>query len=233
VAFQSARESARGVFWQAADGSGPLEQLTTSAEGEEHLPESWSRNGRHLLVSVLKDKRYTLWVFTPSDKTLERFGRVESAEPPSATFSPDGRWVAYAATAVAGGVLSRNRGVFVEPFPPTGEKHQVPKQLIDFHPAWSPDGRRIFYIPAVSRPLVAVEVTTQPSVSFGTPIDRPEAPRPGILSVGIRGYDVLPDGRVLGLGTGNVGEADSTNNSISVTLNWFEELKRLAPTSAR
>ena len=46
VAFQSARESARGVFWQAADGSGPLEQLTTSAEGEEHLPESWSRNGQ-------------------------------------------------------------------------------------------------------------------------------------------------------------------------------------------
>ena len=41
--------------WQAADGSGSLEQLTTSADGEEHLPESWSRDGRHLLVSVLKD----------------------------------------------------------------------------------------------------------------------------------------------------------------------------------
>ena len=88
-----------------------------------------------------------LWVFTIDDRKSQPFGPVQSRESFSASFSPDGQWVAYAFTDRTGGLTSANRGVFVEPFPPTGEKHQVPKMAVDFHPVWAPDGMRIFFVP--------------------------------------------------------------------------------------
>jgi Tol biopolymer transport system component len=45
VTFQSARDGDRGIVWQFADGSGTAERLTTAAADEEHVPDSWSRDG--------------------------------------------------------------------------------------------------------------------------------------------------------------------------------------------
>ncbi|HET9359059.1 MAG TPA: protein kinase, partial [Vicinamibacterales bacterium] len=227
VTYQSARDDERGIWWQAASG-GTAEQLTKAAKDEEHVPESWSRDGTRLLFSVLKGAKYSLWVLTLDGRKTEPFGKVESEESLSASFSPDGRWVAYAATERAGGTLSPNRGVFVEPFPPTGLKRQAPKRLLDYHPLWAPDGHNIFYVPGSSRPIVSVPVVTRPSVDFGTPVELPRAPLPGLISLDVRGYDVLPDGRFLSV---SVPQAATGNPSaeVRVVINWFEELKRLAP----
>ena len=125
--------------------------------------------------------------------------------------------------------MSPKRGLFVEPFPPTGEKHQAPKTLIVYHPVWAPDGKSIFYVPGSSRPTVAVPVTTRPSIAFGTPVALPRAPLPGIISLDARGYDVLPDGRFL-----SVSQQESpggpAGSELRVVLNWFEELKQRVPT---
>jgi serine/threonine protein kinase len=228
VTFQSGQDNA--IWWQAADGSGP-QRLTSPAQGEEHVPEAWSRDGTKLLFSIFKESRYSLWVRTLDGRT-ERFGQAESAEPLSASLSPDGRWIVYAATDLAGANLSRNRGVFVERFPFTGEKHQAPKILLDYHPTWAPNGRSLFYVPGSNRPIVSVPVTTQPAVAFGPPRELPRGPLPGILSLGFRGYDVLPDGRFVSVspwsGSGSTGAAAA---EIHVVVNWFEELKRLVPTN--
>jgi Tol biopolymer transport system component len=230
VTFQSTRDAAAGIFWQAADGSGAPERLTASAQGEEHVPESWSRDGARLLFSRLKDSEYVLWVFTRDGGKIEPFGQVTSAERLSATFSPDGRWVAYASTGQAGGLVSPDRGVFVEPFPATGEKHQAPKRRLDFHPVWSPEGRRLFYVPAAADPTVSVEVRMRPSIAFGTPVELPRHPRPRVTSSGVRGYDVFPDGRFVSLGSlPGEGAADQQFNQLRVVLNWTEELKQLVP----
>ena len=66
--------------------------------------------------------------------TITPFGAPESAELFSATFSADGRWIAYAYTPRAGGGQSPDRGVYVERFPRTSEKYQAPRVIIDFHP---------------------------------------------------------------------------------------------------
>jgi Tol biopolymer transport system component len=234
VTFQSVRDGASGIFWQAADGSGTAERLTTAAEGEEQRPESWSRDGMKLLFSILKDSTYSLWVFTVEGKRVERFGNVTSVEPLSATFSPDGRWVSYASTASAGGIFSPNRGVFVEPYPATGERHQAPKTALDYHPVWSPDGGTIFYVATggSGRPLVSVPVTTRPSITFGRAMNLTGVPAPDIVSTGIRGYDVLPGGRFLSLAPPSDGSNTATAvNEIRVVINWFDELRRLVPGS--
>lgn len=60
VTFQSAREGDRAIFWQSADGTSTAERLTKPAEGEEHVPESWSRDGTRLLFSVVKGPTFSL-----------------------------------------------------------------------------------------------------------------------------------------------------------------------------
>ena len=132
VTFQSGRDSDRAIFWQSADGASGAERLTKPAQGEEHIPESWSRDGKRLLFSVFKDAKFSLWVWTLDGRSSAPFGNVLSIAPLSATFSPDGRWIAYAAAEEASGIMSPNRGVFVQPFPATGEQHQAPKRVIDF-----------------------------------------------------------------------------------------------------
>ena len=52
------------------------------------------------------------------------------------TFSPDNRWLAY---------LGRGGGVFVEPYPPTGEMYRVSGQLSGDVPYWSAAGDEIFF----------------------------------------------------------------------------------------
>ena len=230
VTFQSAHDSDRAIFWQPADGTGTAERLTKPAQGEEHRPESWSRDGKHLLFSVVKDANFALWVLTLDSRKAEPFGGVQSAEPLSASFSPDGQWVAYASTPIAGGVLSQNRGIWVQPFPATGQRHQAPKRYLDFHPVWAPDGKGIFYVPGATRPTVFVPISTRPAVAFGTPEDLQRGPLPGLLSGDVRGYDILPDGRFVSLAPASDDGASSTlSNEIRVVLNWFEELNRLVP----
>ena len=64
VTFQSARDGVRAIWWQPADG-GTAERLTSPAKDEEHVPESWSRDGTRLLFSVRKGPTaFSLWVFT-------------------------------------------------------------------------------------------------------------------------------------------------------------------------
>src|SRR5262249_5211185 len=135
VAFQSDREGDLAIFMQRADGNGTAERLTKPEPGVAHIPESLSSDGRTLLFSAKKDATFSLWMLSLADKKVRPFPNVQSAEPIGATFSPDGRWVAYTSNGTAGNTPSPTRGVYVQPFPPTGALYQVPKEFNDFHPA--------------------------------------------------------------------------------------------------
>ena len=156
------------------------------------------------------------------------FGSPESAELLSATFSPDGRWVAYAFTPRAGGGQTPDRGVYVERFPLTGEKYQAPKVTLDFHPLWAPDGKRLFFVSASTAPVVEMPIVTVPSVAFRTPIPLPVLPRPQLRSGEPRGYDVGPDGRFISVVQSQFGDGRSAGE-IRVILNWRDELLRRVP----
>ena len=118
--------------------------------------------------------------------------------------------------------------IFVQPFPPTGAKYQLPNVLDNHHPLWSPDGRELFYVPGPGE-FTVVGVTTQPSFSFGNPVSlnlfqselRTGPPNQR------RRHDIMPDGSgFLGVGRGDVANV----NRIHIVQNWFEELRRLVPT---
>jgi len=227
VTFQSDREGDAGIFWQLADGTGPVERLTKPNPGESHEPESWSpQPNRVLLFNVRKGNDVTLWTLSLSDKTIAPFGGVHSTiSPTGAVFSPDGRWIAYTSSEQS------KTTVYVQPFPATGAKYAVVARNGDVphEVTWSRDGKELFYNP---RPggFDSVSVVTQPTFAFGNPV---AVSRAFILGppAARRAYDVAPDGRFLG--TVATGTTDVSGMNLSqamyVVVNWFEELKQRVP----
>ena len=72
-------------------------------------------------------------------------------------------------------------------------------------------------------------ITTQPSFSFSPPV----LTRRGHMDFGFtsqRNYDVMPDGRILGIVSAGQTQSAEFTSQIQVVLNWFEELKARVPT---
>lgn len=228
VAFQSDRGGDRGIWVQRADGLTPATRVTTAEEGEAHIPESWSPDGGTLLYAVQRGSRFTLWNLSLTDGTNEPFGNVVSfGGPPGAVFSPDGQWVAYGVQAVALTADWSNRGIFVQPFPATGLRHPVTRSGLDFHPAWAPDGDRLFYLASVLQPIVAIPVRRDTGDFSGRPVST--AVRSRQVYTLMRGYDILPDGSFLTMVGDPSNFGTATTPGLSWALNWFEELKEMVP----
>jgi Tol biopolymer transport system component len=224
IAFQSDRNGDRGIFSQSADGSGAAVQLTTPGVGESHTPESWSRDGRTLLLSVTTASSVSLATLSMDDRRVNAFSDVTSAMPMNARFSPDGRWIAYARA--DRGMAST---ILVEPFPSTGAKYQllVRPPSVAHKPVWSPDGRELLYVPRLGG-FEAVSVTTRPAFAFGNAVPVPRKFNPGAPPVRAL-YDMTPDGRFVGVVPVGDSGAIYSAAQIEVVLNWHEELKRLVP----
>ena len=159
VSFASDREETPGIYWQAADGSGVPERLTTAEEGTIHWPESWSPDGETLSFSVASSGGAAVWTLSrDSGTTPEVFVDEPGFIVRGSAFSPDGKWLVYHSTE-SGGVE-----VFVQPFPKTGAKHRITQQGGNA-PFWSPDGNELFY--ENSALLRGIDIRTDAAFTFG------------------------------------------------------------------
>ena len=103
-----------------------------------------------------------------------------------ATFSPDGRWIAYTSDE------SGTRQVYVQKFPTADRKWQVSSGRLGTHPRWGPDGKELFF--DAGGTMMAVSVTR---LGPGDEI-RPGAPKrlfDGLLALPPHNFDVAHDGR--------------------------------------
>ncbi len=225
VVYQSDHEGDRAIFWQRADGIGIAERLTRPDKGTSHVPESWSSNGDVLLYSVDTGDDFTLWTLSTKTGKSESFGGVRSVSPTGARFSPDAKWIAYAANDTAGPTA-----IYVQRFPASGAKYQLFVKGINdtpHKPVWSRDGKELFYVPRFGG-FEAVKVTTRPEFSFGpaSPVARPFQPGPHNARTL---FDVAPDGRFLAMFDPNELGPIHPPREIAVVLDWFEELRARVP----
>jgi serine/threonine-protein kinase len=242
IAYQSDREGDRAIFAQRADGSGPVQRLTTAAKDEFHEPEAWSHGDDVLLFSIRRSPGtsiasaiyrgpVTLSALSLRDGSVRPFDDLPSATPAGAVFSPDGRWVAYASTSTVpySGPGQDRRGrttIIVQPFPPTGARYELAHDGRPNHPQWSPDGKELFFIPGPEQ-FKSVPVTVRPTFSFGNAAALPR-PSGNAHTLKPRAYDVLPDGRFIGAVPLSYDFQRGTGQLV-VVLNWFSELQaRLA-----
>jgi serine/threonine-protein kinase len=140
--------------------------------------------------------------------------------------SPDGRWLVF---------QSRRSGqdeIYVTPYPKTGDGLWLVSSAGGSRPAWSRDGRELFYLDLENRLTVVSVQTSGQAFVAGTPkrlLDT--AYYPGFTPAGVplRGYDVSPDGKRFLMIKEASGESGAPPPKITVVVNLQEELKRLLP----
>ena len=219
VVFTVTKDGQAGssVRVQAADGSAPSQSLMDDAK-RKWLASAASPDGTRILVSP-DAAPYDIGVFTIGATPSVTMLLGAPSNEVNGEVSPDGRWLAFQSNETGRGEI------YVRPFPEvSGSRAQVSTDG-GVRPAWSRDGREMFYL--WQGAMMAVPVQTTPGFKAGTPqvLFKGDylAPQNG------RTYDVSPDGkRFLMIKAGPETEAP-VEASIVVVQNWLEELKRRVP----
>jgi Tol biopolymer transport system component len=225
VTYGSAERGTENLFVRAADGSGAAEKLTKSPNLQ--YAAAWSPSDKALLfVENTPESSYDIMVMPPSGDRRPRpliHTRFSEAYP---DFSPDGRWLAYSSDE------SGRPEVYVQPYPGPGPRQQVSANG-GTGPAWSHDGRELFYTPTQSiggqatlNKMMAVPISLRPTFTMGTPRQLFEGRYGG--TAGIRAYDVTADGRRFLMVQQKERPAVAAAEMILVQ-NWVEELKARVP----
>jgi Tol biopolymer transport system component len=225
ITYGSASGGNENIFWRRADGTGQPDRLTSS-ELLQH-PAVWSPDSQSLIgVETGPETQTDIWVLAASgDKQIRPILKTPSAES-YPDLSPDGRWLAFASND------SGRYEVYVQPFPGPGPRQQVSTNG-GTGPAWSRDGKELFYTPtqttggqATFTQMMAVSVQLQPTFTAGAP--RQLFQGKFGASAGIRSYDVTADGRQFLMVQQKERPPVSASEMILV-LNWSEELKARLP----
>jgi Tol biopolymer transport system component len=227
VLFQSNREGDASLFRQRADGAGVAERVTRASGGSEHVPQSSSPDGRHLVYSEQSSKGSKLFVMTLEDRKVVGLAGTESVDiNGEGALSPDGRWLAYQKKDTPEG----QRQVMLQPFPPTGARYLV-RDGIAGHPFWTPKGDALMLnVSPISSERVPF--ISKPGPQFGRPepFSRTGRIEPNPSNTR-RNVDAIPGSdRVIGVRIPG-GSVTATSVGMVVVLNWFEEIRQR--TSAR
>ncbi len=218
IVFASHRISIlANLYEKSTDGAGNAEVLL-SDESLEMSPTDWSRDGNFIVMNRgVGQGNIDLWVFSIQDQEATPFVATPFRES-DGRFSPDGNWMAYVSDE------SGQPEIYVQPFPGPGGKLRVSTSGGSM-PNWSHDGRELFFI-APDDGLMKSGIKRRPELDFEIPQVLFVTQIKHLFS-DFNQYDVSPDGQRFLINT-LLEEEDAT--SITLVLNWFEELKRLVPT---
>jgi Tol biopolymer transport system component/tRNA A-37 threonylcarbamoyl transferase component Bud32 len=212
IAYASDQEAAIKVYVKNASGTGS-EELLVAAESRS-FPTDWSSNGKHVLFMTrggtaqadllsydVDTRKVTKVLATPFNEGW-------------ATFSPDGRWVAYVSDE------NLQRQVYIRSFPGGEVKTQVSTNG-GGQPQWRADGKELFFV-APDNTIMAAAITIAGSaLTASTP--------QGLFTANIRQsksirnqFAVSPDGQRFLI----LSAVDLTPSPIVAVLNWKSLIKR-------
>ena len=210
IAVATWASGATNLHWIAADGSGGLERLSTSKFLQR--PNTWTPDGKTLIYEVrTPEGGDDLW-------TLELDGRKEKPliatrfNESNAALSPAGTWLAFSSD------QSGKPEVYLTRFPSAAGRIQVSTEE-GRNPAWSPDGRRLYYR-GFDGAILAVEVGAGSPPALSRPVEVARLP-PAPPTRGH--FDVMPDGRLLLVDDESVG---AITPELRIVVNWFDELRQ-------
>jgi Tol biopolymer transport system component len=207
IFFEGDRDGDYKVYRKAANGTGP-EELASAT----HMrPMDASRD--YLFTTSSEEKTRGQILVLPLSGDRKPFPYIATADFTETLprISPgDGRWLAYQSNE------SNGAGVYVVSFPKPGEKWRISNGT---SPAWSRDGRELYYYSPSDNRVMAVEIRPGKQFQFGLP-----KPLFAVhLSTNTPRIEVSQDGRFL---LPALVEQQDTSMLMRVVLNWPEMLKK-------
>ncbi len=214
------------LYWQAADGTGAPERLTTNVLAQ--FPTSLAYDGTRVAFFVAGTAPISTVTLPGSGpSSMKTDALIEStATKGNPEISPDGRWIAYESNEA--GTIQ----VWVRPFPNVNDGRWQISLQGGTRPAWSRNGKELFYLDADD---LLTSVAFQAAGTTVTP-GRPTKILSARYHLGattrgypLRGYDVSQDGQRFLM----IKEMDPITQApagVVIVVNWHEELKRLVPT---
>jgi serine/threonine protein kinase len=209
VLFASNSANEQRLF--EVDATGEHTALLVAAHGS---PRDWSRDGQLILYADARK----LFAVSPAGPTVSRALELPFLAPGEgmsvggATFSPDGRWIAYSSNE------SGQDQVFIRSFPDGQHKSQI-SSTGGIEPRWRGDGKELFYL-ASDGHMVAVAMTAHTdTLEIGAPQPLFATDATGV-TLGILGgnqYAVTRDGQRFLV---NEPVQKESTTPITVVVNW-------------
>jgi Tol biopolymer transport system component len=168
LAYSGFAIGAPAAYSKNADGSGQPERLTgapTEKREAAEFPDSWSPDGHTLAyiavtgVTLARPERDIWLVSLEGKRQARRWFQSPYAES-AATFSPDGRWIAYVSDE------SGRQEIYLRPYPAPGGRTKISSDG-GAEPVWTRAGRELLY--RQGNQFLSVEIRTEPSFTVGTP----------------------------------------------------------------
>jgi serine/threonine-protein kinase len=213
------------IWWQAADGTGAAERLTTSSQGQQ-LVTAITPDG----TAVVFNETTPTMGFDVMQLALDGTRRVTPLlqtkfDERNAIVSPDGRWLAYESNS------SGSFQIYVRAFPNVGGGQWQVSTAGGTRPLWARSGKELFFVGADGT-LLRVPVEARGATwNAGTPTKLLERHYyTGDGASGARAYDVSPDGQRFLMIKAPVTDTGAAPPALIVVQHWDEELKRLIRT---
>jgi eukaryotic-like serine/threonine-protein kinase len=221
VIFDSTRGGAMNLWWQAADGTGNAERLTTSDNAQ--FPTGITPDGAVLFNEMTATMG--------SELRLLALGGAHDVKPLlqmksdefNGNVSPDGHWLAYDSN------RSGSFEVYVRPFPNTDGGEWLVSSGGGSKPLWARNGLELFYVAADGGMLRVPVDASGPTWNAGTPVKLFEGKYVNTGTSG-RTYDVSADGQRFLMIKAPATDASTAVLALIVVQHWDEELKRIVPT---
>ncbi len=216
IIFSSNRKGHYDLYEKLANGASD-EQLLY-ATNQTKTPTDWSMDGKYVLfyaTNSQNSKSDIYYIPMTGERKPVPFVATEFNEM-FASFSPDGRWVAYQSNE------SGKNEVYVRPFPGPGAKWQVSASG-GTNPRWKNNGKEIYYI-ANSRLYEADVNGTGSTFNVGNVREYFDPATVGGINVG-NGIlkDISPDGQSILL---SISKGMMATAPLTLVVNWDEEFRK-------
>jgi serine/threonine protein kinase/Tol biopolymer transport system component len=225
-------QAADGISFARADGVGRPELLTESKEFQ--YPSAFSPDGKWLAFYQGGPQGWELWTVPVEHEGVKlKAGKPElyqrtSSGSRDATFSADGRWLAYSSNE------SGSSQVYVRAFSDIGGKWQISSNG-GTSPVFSRNGKNLFFFDVPDDRIMVTSYSVKGDSFVG---EKPRVWSSQSVALALSGavgaqYDLAPDGKRIAVATYAGGSSQKDAGHVIFLENFVDELQRNVPLHGR